>query len=93
MSRARRRDPGADFAEMLRGDRWQPAFDVFETHPVSPQNPLLSLDNVILSPHIGGATEETIERHSQMMTDDILRFIKGERPRNLVNPEVWEHLR
>lgn len=65
------------------------AFDVFESHPVSPQNPLLPLDNVILSPHIGGATQQTIERHSEMMTDDILRFLDGQRPLHLVNPEVW----
>ena len=66
------------------------ALDVFETHPVDPHNPLLSLDNVVLTPHLGGATEETIERHSQMMTGDILRFMRGERPNNLVNPEVWQ---
>jgi phosphoglycerate dehydrogenase-like enzyme len=68
------------------------AFDVFETHPVAPDNPLLSLDNVILSPHIGGATDETVERHSRMMADDILRFMDGQRPVNLVNSEAWtEH--
>ena len=66
------------------------ALDVFETHPADPHNPLLSLDNVVLTPHLGGATEETIERHSQMMTGDILRFMRGERPNNLVNPEVWQ---
>ena len=64
------------------------ALDVFESHPVSPQNPLLAMDNVILSPHIGGATSETIQRHSQMMTDDILRFARGEKPVNLVNRDV-----
>ena len=66
------------------------AFDVFETHPIAPDNPLLQLDNVILTPHLGGATVETIQRHSKMMTDDILRFIRGDRPVNLVNPEVWD---
>ena len=66
------------------------AFDVFETHPVSPNSPLLSLDNVVLTPHIGGATEETIERHSRLMADDIRRFLAGQRPENLVNPEAWE---
>ena len=65
------------------------ALDVFETHPISPQSPLLALDNVVLTPHIGGATEETVERHSRMMTDDILRFLNGERPVNLVNPDAW----
>ena len=66
------------------------AFDVFETHPIAPDNPLLQLDNVILTPHLGGATVETIQRHSRMMTDDILRFARGDRPVNLVNPEVWD---
>ena len=66
------------------------AFDVFESHPVSPQNPLLALDNVVLSPHLGGATAETIERHSEMITDDILSFLDGQRPKNLVNPEVLD---
>ena len=66
------------------------ALDVFETHPVTPDHPLLELDNVILTPHVGGATEETIGRYSKMMTDDILRFLDGERPLNLVNPGVWE---
>ena len=65
------------------------AFDVFDTHPIAPDNPLLKLHNVILTPHIGGATAETIERHSRMMTDDILRFTHGQRPVNIVNPEVW----
>ena len=66
------------------------ALDVFETHPIAPDHPLLGLDNVILTPHIAGATEETIERYSRMMADDILRFMDGERPLNLVNPDVWE---
>jgi D-3-phosphoglycerate dehydrogenase len=65
------------------------AFDVFDTWPVRADSPLLGLDNVILTPHIGGATDETIVRHSNMIADDIERFLKGERPRNLVNPEVW----
>ncbi len=65
------------------------ALDVFETHPVTPNSPMLELDNVLLTPHIGGATDETIERHSRMMTDDILRFINGQRPANLVVPKVW----
>ena len=65
------------------------AMDVYETHPVQPNSPLLSLDNVVLTPHIGGATEETITRHSAMMARDILRWIAGERPKHLVNPAAW----
>ena len=66
------------------------ALDVFETHPIAPDHPLLEMDNVILTPHLGGATEETIDRYSKMMADDIVRFLDGERPVNLVNPAVWE---
>ena len=76
--------------EVLRARRiGGAAFDVFETHPIAPDNPLLTLDNVILTPHIGGATEETVRRHSRMVADDMLRFIRGERPLNLVNPDAW----
>ena len=64
------------------------AFDVFETWPVKADSPLLDLDNVVLTPHIGGATFETVVRYSQMMADDIDRFMRGERPKNLVNAQV-----
>ena len=68
------------------------AFDVYETWPVKPDNPLLKLDNVILTPHMGGSTDETIERHSRMIADDIESFLRGERPRNLLNPQVWNRV-
>ena len=68
------------------------AFDVFDTLTVPPGHPFLELDNVILTPHIGGATYETIERHSQMIADDIEKFIRGERPTNMLNPEVWDQI-
>ena len=74
------------------------ALDVFESHPVSPQHPLLALgdmlhDRVILSPHIGGATVETVRRHSEMMTSDLLRFLGGEMPVNIVNRDAWSGAR
>ncbi len=65
------------------------ALDVYQAHPVPPTNPLLKLDNVILTPHIGGATEGTVERQSWMMVEDIQRFLQGHRPLHLVNEEVW----
>lgn len=66
------------------------AFDTYQTHPISPRSPFLKLDNVVFSPHIGGATDGTIERYSQMMVADIERFIDDQRPINLVNPEAWK---
>jgi D-3-phosphoglycerate dehydrogenase len=62
--------------------------DVFPGHLAPPSHPLLPLENAVLTPHMGGATRETVERHSQMMVDDIERFLRGERPRRLINPEV-----
>ena len=66
------------------------AIDVFESHPVEPSSPLLSLDNVVLTPHLGGATQETIQRHSRTMATDIQRYLAGRRPMNLINPDAWE---
>lgn len=66
------------------------ALDVLPSHPVEPGFPLIGLENVILTPHIGGATAETVQRHSQAMTEDLLRFCRGKKPLNFVNPEVWE---
>lgn len=67
--------------------------DIFSSHPVDPSSPLLELSNVVLTPHIGGATEETIIRHSAAISGDLIRFSRGERPLNLVNEEVWERRR
>ena len=68
------------------------ALDVHRTHPIPPTSPLLKLENVILTPHVGGATDGTIERQSHMMAEDIQRFLRGQRPIHLVNHRVWrEH--
>lgn len=69
------------------------AVDVFETHPIEPGHPLLGLENVVLTPHVGGATGETVERHSDMMAEDLGRFFAGSKPVHLVNPAVWDHRR
>ena len=78
----------------LRAQRLDGAgLDIFPTHPVEPSYPLLTLQNVVLTPHIGGATSETIVRHSQAIAEDLLRYRRGVKPINLINPEVWEHRR
>ena len=46
------------------------AFDVFDTHPIRPDNPLLDAPNALLLPHIGGATDATVQRYSAMVVDD-----------------------
>jgi phosphoglycerate dehydrogenase-like enzyme len=65
-------------------------FDVFDKEPLPPDHPFMALDNVILLPHIGGATQEVTTHQTQIMVPDIVRLINGERPRNIVNPEVLD---
>ena len=65
--------------------------DVYPGFVLAADSPLMRLDNVILIPHMGGGTAETVDRHSKMMTDDIERFLRGERPRRLANPNVLFH--
>ena len=66
------------------------ALDLHESPPIPADHPLLAHENVILTPHVGGATDGTIARHSQMMTEALESFQQGKRPNNIVNPEVWK---
>lgn len=64
------------------------ALDHFEGESISKNHPLVKMENVILTPHIGGATYETEERQGQMIVKDIQLLMKSEMPKNIVNPEV-----
>jgi len=65
------------------------ALDHFEGEMLPEGHRLTTMDNVILTPHIGGACEDTELRHTQMIADDIVRILNQERPKHLANPEVW----
>jgi phosphoglycerate dehydrogenase-like enzyme len=62
--------------------------DVFETEPIDPADPLLSLDNVILSPHALAWTEEIVRDNGLEACEHILSVARGELPDGLVNREV-----
>lgn len=62
------------------------ALDVFEGHPLPASSPLCTAPNLILTPHIGGATAETVERHSRTITAEIERLLDGKPLRHAVNP-------
>ena len=80
-----------DVAKALRcGHLSGAAIDVFATHPIRPDNPLLDAPNALLLPHIGGATDATVQRYSSAVADDFLAFLEGRRPARIVNPEVLE---
>jgi D-3-phosphoglycerate dehydrogenase len=61
--------------------------DVFEGHPLPAASRLRTAPNVVLTPHIGGATAETVERHSRVMTLEIERLLAGKPLKHVVNPE------
>jgi glyoxylate/hydroxypyruvate/2-ketogluconate reductase len=62
--------------------------DVFEFEPkVHPA--LLAMPNVVVSPHMGTATRETRMAMAMLTADNLLAALGGQRPANLVNPEVW----
>jgi D-3-phosphoglycerate dehydrogenase len=65
------------------------ALDVLEKEPVQKDHPLLSIENALVLPHIGSLTYESQRRTAMTAVEDILRFGRGEKPRHLINPEVW----
>ncbi len=64
--------------------------DVFEVEPLPLDDPLLALDNVILTPHWSASTSDVWKATGQAMADGMLRAAGGDVPENIVNPEVLD---
>ena len=64
--------------------------DVYPTEPLPGDSPFRKLTNVVLSPHLAGATREVVEHHSKMVVDDLLGLIDGKVPTRLANPSVMD---
>ena len=76
-------DEGALAEALARGDLWGAGLDVYEREPeVHPR--LLELDNVVLLPHIGSATDETRLRMAMTAARNLVQGLRGERPANLI---------
>lgn len=76
----------AALAEALRGGRLAAAgLDVFAAEPVQPDNPLLALDNVVLSPHVTWFTADTMRRYLNHALDNCRRLRDGRALANVVN--------
>src|SRR5215211_1110366 len=67
--------------------------DVFDPEPAAPDNPLFSLPNTICTPHIASYTDASVLRMRVMVCEQVAMALRGERPTELVNPEVWERRR
>ncbi|TAM96285.1 MAG: hydroxyacid dehydrogenase [Rhizobiaceae bacterium] len=64
------------------------ALDVFATQPLPRDHPYFGFDNVVLTPHMAGITEESMERMGTGAAAEAIRVLSGELPHNLRNPEV-----
>jgi D-3-phosphoglycerate dehydrogenase len=62
--------------------------DVFENEPVSTDNKLLKMDNVIATPHIAWYSEQAIDALQSKAAEEVAHVLNGGKPRYLCNPEV-----
>jgi len=58
--------------------------DVFSEEPINPQNPLLSLKNIIYTPHIASSTQECRHKMSMMSVENTIRVLKRKKPLHYV---------
>jgi phosphoglycerate dehydrogenase-like enzyme len=86
-------DEPALYAALAEGRIAGAALDVFETEPVPPDNPILKLDNVIVSPHSLCWTDECYRNIAESAFRSVVAVATRQRPVNLVNPGAWEHAR
>lgn len=87
-ARAQLHDLDALTAALQSGKLGGAGLDHFVGEQLPTDHPLCSMDNVVLTPHIGGATYDTEANHSRLIADGVAAILNRERPDNLVNPEV-----
>jgi D-3-phosphoglycerate dehydrogenase len=69
------------------------ALDVQEREPSAPDNPLLTMDNVILTPHAAYYSTAAVAQVPRRCGEEVARVLTGQRPLHVVNPEVYARLR
>jgi len=83
-------DETALFDALQSGHLGGAALDVLEKEPPAADNPLRSLPNVIITPHIAGSTHQVLTVLARTCCEEIVRILKGERPLYPVNPAVLD---
>jgi D-3-phosphoglycerate dehydrogenase len=87
-ARAGLHDTDALVAALRSGKLGGAGLDHFEGEHLATDHPLVAMPNVVLTPHIGGATYDTEANHSKLLADGLEQLLAGGKPDNLVNPEV-----
>lgn len=64
---------------------WGAGLDCWEQEPINPDNPLLKMEKVVTTSHLGASTRETMERCFGKAFDNAVRILHGERPVSVVN--------
>ena len=91
-SRGRTQDERAIFEALTRGHLAAAGLDVFEQEPAAVDNPLFNLENVVVSSHVAGVTAEANRAIALQVCGEMLRVLRGERPRVFANAEVAARL-
>jgi D-3-phosphoglycerate dehydrogenase len=89
-ARAGLHDLDALTAALQSGKLSGAGLDHFEGEQLPKEHPLLEMTNVVLTPHIGGATYNTEANHSRLIADDITALLSGGKPAHCANPEVLD---
>ena len=80
-------DEPALYRALTEGKIAGAGLDVLEVEPTPTDNPLFDLDNVIITPHMAGQSQETALRAAHFAYGNILRVLNGEEAESLVTPE------
>jgi 26S proteasome regulatory subunit N2 len=67
--------------------------DVFDVEPLPAGHPLLALDNVVLTPHIGYVTREAYDAFFSQVVENVDAFLDGKVPSRAINPEAQDRRR
>jgi len=81
-------DQRALYEALKSGQIFAAGIDVTEVEPISPDDPLLTLDNIIITPHIASASFTTRKNMALMVAENLLAGLRGQTPPNCVNPEA-----
>jgi len=81
-------DPAALQIALQSGQIEAAGLDVTETEPIDAEDPLLGIDNLILTPHIAGASPTSGVEGGRKQAENVLLVLTGRPPHGLGNPEV-----